>query len=166
MESKQNELTFDAPIPGIGMTHELGGRPWQTPPQHNTVEEALDFYIPRLTSEDFIDQLLDVIEMGVPLTTIANSLQLSSVMQGKHSVDVGILVLPVLVELLSYIAESSNVKFVSGLDKEKKIKDSTVDLAASKVDTIKENIEEAIDERLTNIAEEEEPSSGLMSRRA
>ena len=103
--------------------------------------------------------------MGVPLTTIANSLQLSSVMQGKHSVDVGILVLPVLVELLSYIAESSNVKFVSGLDKEKKIKDSTVDLAASKVDTIKENIEEAIDERLTNIAEEE-PPSGLMSRRA
>ena len=166
MESKQNELTFDAPIPGMGMTHELGGRPWQTPPQHNTVEEALDFYIPRLTSEDFIDQLLDVIEMGVPLTTIANSLQLSSVMQGKHSVDVGILVLPVLVELLSYIAESPNVKFVSGLDKEKKIKDSTVDLAASKVDNIKENIEEAIDERLTNIAEEEEPSSGLMSRRA
>jgi|TARA_R100001510_G_C7651052_1_gene208655 hypothetical protein len=165
MENNRDELMFDAPIPGMGMTHEVGGRPWQTPPQHSTVEEALDFYIPRLTSEDFIDQLLDVIEMGVPLTTIANSLQLSSVMQGKHSVDVGILVLPVLVELLSYIAESSNVKFVSGLDKEKKIKDSTVDLAASKVDTIKENIEEAIDERLTNIAEEE-PPSGLMSRRA
>ena len=164
MENNRDELMFDAPIPGMGMTHEVGGRPWQTPPQHSTVEEALDFYIPRLTSEDFIDQLLDVIEMGVPLTTIANSLQLSSVMQGKHSVDVGILVLPVLVELLSYIAESSNVKFVSGLDKEKKIKDSTVDLAASKVDTIKENIEEAIDERLTNIAEEE-PPSGLMSRR-
>ena len=165
MENNRDELMFDAPIPGMGMTHEVGGRPWQTPPQHSTVEEALDFYIPRLTSEDFIDQLLDVIEMGVPLTTIANSLQLSSVMQGKHSVDVGILVLPVLVELLSYIAESSNVKFVSGLDKEKKIKDSTVDLAASKVDIIKENIEEAIDERLTNIAEEE-PPSGLMSRRA
>ena len=164
MESKQNELTFDAPIPGMGMTHELGGRPWQTPPQHNTVEEALDFYIPRLTSEDFIDQLLDVIEMGVPLTTIANSLQLSSVMQGKHSVDVGILVLPVLVELLSYIAESSNVEFISGLDEDKRVKDTKIDLAASKVDSIKENIEEAIDERLTNIAEEE-PSSGLMSRR-
>lgn len=164
MESKQNELTFDAPIPGMGMTHEVGGRPWQTPPQHNTVEEALDFYIPRLTSEDFIDQLLDVIEMGVPLTTIANSLQLSSVMQGKHSVDVGILVLPVLVELLSYIAESSNIKFVSGLDKEKKIKDSTVDLAASKITNIKEAIDEAIEEPKEET--EEELPSGLMSRRA
>tara|TARA_R110002012_G_scaffold107569_1_gene249542 strand:+ start:19 stop:516 length:498 start_codon:yes stop_codon:yes gene_type:complete len=165
MESKQNELTFDAPIPGMGMTHEVGGRPWQTPPQHNTVEEALDFYIPRLTSESFIDQLLDVIEMGVPLTTVANSLQLSSVMQGKHSVDVGILVLPVLVELLSYIAESSNVKFISGLDEDKRVKDTKIDLAASKLSNIKEDIEEAIDERLTNITEEE-PSSGLMSRRA
>jgi len=164
MAEELNEPMFDAPIPGMGMTHELGGRPWQTPPQHTTVEEALDFYVPRLTSEEFIDQVLDVIEMGVPLTTIANSLQLSSVMQGKHTVDVGILVLPVLVELLSYIAESSDVKFISGLEKEKTIKNSTIDLAASKISDIKEVIDEAIQEPKEEI--EEEIPSGLMSRRA
>jgi hypothetical protein len=163
MENKLDEPEFNAPIPGMGLTHEVGARPWQSPPQHITVEEALDFYIPRLTSEDFVDQLLDVIEMGIPLTTIANSLQLSSVMQGKHTVDVGILVLPVLVELLSYIAESSNIKFVSGLDKEKKIKDSTIDLAASKLTNIKEAIDEAIEEPKEEV--EEEIPSGLMSRR-
>ena len=42
MENNRDELMFDAPIPGMGMTHEVGGRPWQTPPQHNTVEEALE----------------------------------------------------------------------------------------------------------------------------
>ena len=27
----------------MGLTHEVGARPWQSPPQHTTVEEALDF---------------------------------------------------------------------------------------------------------------------------
>ena len=85
-------------------------------------------------------------------------------MQGKHTVDVGILVLPVLVELLSYIAESSDVKFISGLEKEKTIKNSTIDLAASKISDIKEVIDEAIQEPKEEI--EEEIPSGLMSRRA
>ena len=27
------EPTFNRPIPGEGLTHELGARPWQNPPQ-------------------------------------------------------------------------------------------------------------------------------------
>ena len=163
MENKLDEPEFNAPIPGMGLTHEVGARPWQSPPQHTTVEEALDFYVPRLTSKEFVDKLISVIEMGVPLTTIANTLQLSSVMQGKHSVDVGILVLPVLVELLSYVAESSNVVFISGLEKDTiQSKDSLVDLASSKLGDIKEAIDEAIEEPKEEI--EEDIPSGLMFR--
>ena len=32
------EPIFDAPIPGMSLTAELGGRPWQSPPQYATVE--------------------------------------------------------------------------------------------------------------------------------
>ena len=45
-----NEPMLDAPIPGQSLTHELGARPWQTPAQYATVEEALDYYIPRRVS--------------------------------------------------------------------------------------------------------------------
>ena len=57
--------------------------------------------------ETFADQLVDVIEMGIPLTAIANSLQLASVMEGKHNIDVGILLMPILIELLELIADKT-----------------------------------------------------------
>ena len=39
------EPTFDAPIAGMSLTHELGARPWQKPSQYTTVDEAVQYYI-------------------------------------------------------------------------------------------------------------------------
>ena len=78
------EPTFDAPIPGMSLTHELGARPWQQPHQFPDVESAVDYYMARMTSEEFIDQLIDILEMGVPVTVVANTMQLANVMEGKH----------------------------------------------------------------------------------
>lgn len=162
-------VPFDAAIPGQSLTAELGSRPWQQPAQYTTVEEALDYYIPRLQSDEVSAQLLDVLEMGIPVTTVANTMQLGSVMEGKHSVDVGMLILPVLVELIMLIGDTAGVKYTSGLEKDKSIRGSVVDLALKKFKdkdveqeeddtgaetTIKE-MKEAADERAT----------GLMSRR-
>ena len=89
--------SLDAPIPGEGLTHKLGDRPWQKPAQLTNVDE--------------------VIELGIPLTTIANSMQNAAVMEGVHSIDVGILMLPIVVELLKFVAEKNNVKYVTGMEK-------------------------------------------------
>ena len=67
---------FDLPIPGMAMTHELGARPWQSPPQMTTVEEGIDFYVSRLVDKKLAGRLLDIIETGVPLTAIAETLTL------------------------------------------------------------------------------------------
>ena len=157
---------LDAPIPGQSLTAELGSRPWQQPAQYTTVEDALDYYIPRLESEEVTEQLLDVLEMGIPVTTVANTMQLGSVMEGKHSVDVGMLVLPVLVELIMLIADSAKVEYTSGLEKDKKIRGSLVDLAVSKF-----NEEKGMEQDLPIAEVDDEPlkvtassSSGLMSR--
>lgn len=111
-----DDTTFDRPIPGMGMTHELGARPWQTPPTYSTVEEASDFYIERMSNPEFKEQLLDVIQMQIPLTTLANTIQLGSVMEGLHTVDVGMLMIPILVETMVLIADASDVKYVSGME--------------------------------------------------
>ena len=161
-------VPFDAAIPGQSLTAELGSRPWQQPAQYTTVEEALDYYIPRLESEEVSAQLLDVLEMGIPVTTVANTMQLGSVMEGKHSVDVGMLILPVLIELIMLIADTANVKYTSGLEKDKKIRGSLVDLAVSRFN------EEKVKEKDAPMPEiDEEPlkatastTSGLMSRSA
>ena len=35
------DVLLDAPIPGMSLTHELGDRPWQSPPKAATVGEAM-----------------------------------------------------------------------------------------------------------------------------
>ena len=111
-----DETSFDRPIPGMGMTHELGARPWQTPPTYTTIDEAADYYIEKMSSPEFKNKLLDVMAMNVPLTTLANTMQLGSVMEGLHTVDVGMLMIPILVETMVLIADASDVKYVSGME--------------------------------------------------
>ena len=114
-----DNTTFDRPIPGMGMTAELGGRPWQTPPTYTTVEEASDYYVERMSNPAFREQLIDVMEMKIPLTTLANTIQLASVMEGLHSVDVGMLMIPILVETMMLIGDSAEVKYVTGMEESK-----------------------------------------------
>ena len=111
------ENTFSAPIPGQGMTAELGSRPWQNPPQYATVEEALEWYIPRLVSDEMYEGLVDTMELGIPLTTMADTLQSGGVMQGLHTIDVGMLAMPVIIEMLAYIAEDAGIEYNMGTEK-------------------------------------------------
>lgn len=164
------EVMLDAPIPGQSMLMELGSRPWQQPPQMSTVEEAIDYYVTRIESEEVSSQLLDVLEMGVPVTTVANAMQSSSVMEGKHTVDVGMLVLPVLIELISLIADTANIKYTSGLEGDDRVRGSLVDKAVMKLNAKKD--EEGTEEEPENemLIEEmktaaDERAGGLMARR-
>jgi hypothetical protein len=160
----EDEVSFNAPIPGQGLTAELGARPWQTPPQYTTVEDALDYYIPRLESEEVSEQLLDVLEMGVPVTNVADTMQTGGVLQGKHSVDVGMLILPVLVELIMVIADAAGIKYTSGLEKDKRIRGSLVDLAKSKMEEADSEEQETEPEEEMVEVDKEEKAGGLMSR--
>ena len=173
MAMKPNEPNMDAPIPGMGMTHELGGRPWQLPPQHTTIEDALDFYIPRLTAKESRRQLFDVLEMGVPVTSVANSIQLSSIIEGKHTVDVGMLVTPIIMEFIMLMADEVKVKYETGLEEVKKMRPSAVDLAMNKIEdrsieglNLGNQEEEVVEVKQEPIEEDDDESKGLMSRRS
>ena len=166
--SKPNAPLLDGPIPGQNLTAELGSRPWQTPPQFTTVEEALDYYIPRLQADEVTEQLLDVLEMGVPVTTVANTMQLASVMEGKHSIDVGMLVLPVLIEMLMLIADTAGIEYETDLQKGKsKVRGSLVSKALNRLQS-EEGMEEEQPLEMEESQEEMMPevTGGLMSRRA
>lgn len=127
-----NEPRLDAPIPGMSMTAELGARPWQGPPQYTTVDEAIEYYLERMSSDEFNEQLVDIMEMGIPLTDLANTLQLGNVMEGIHTIDVGMLVMPVLIEMMMLIGDSAGVDYDSGLEKKRR-KDITRDTLVAKV---------------------------------
>ena len=160
------EPSFNAPIPGESLTAELGNRPWQKPPQYSTVEDALEYYVPRLTDKDFESDLLDTMELGVPVTTMANSIQITGVMQGLHTVDVGLLLIPVLMEMIAFLGDRANIEYKMGTDKKPKdkISDSKLQLALQKMKEAEGNKEELPVEEMPEPVEEPVPS-GLMARR-
>jgi len=160
--------SFDRPTPGMSLTAELGNRPWQQPPQYSTVEEALQWYIPRLVNPELLNPLLDVIEGGLPLTAIANAMQTGGVMEGKHSLDVGILILPVLIETMAYLADEAGVKFVEGSNIETNPDTPTESRVALALQMVREESGESEEEE--PVVEEPQPKEkippqgGLMSR--
>ena len=165
---KAEQPSFDAPIPGMSLTHELGARPWQSPAQFSNVEEVVEYYLERMSLEDFSDQLIDVMEMGVPVTDIANTLQLGGVMEGVHSIDTGILVIPLLIEMMMLIGDSAGVKYDSGLESNPN-KDK---MRKSKADKILRKLELKIDEKedtpkkeMVEDKPEMDMPTGLMARR-
>jgi len=160
-----NQPSFDAPIPGQSLTMELGARPWQNASRFTTVDDTIDYYMERMSSEEFMVQLAEVLEAGVPVTSIANSIQLSSVMEGVHTVDVGMLVLPMIMEMLMMIGDSAGVKYDKGLENPNKpiLRDSTIAKAVAEYEAKIED-KDVVEETEDKEVEDEEPT-GLMARR-
>ena len=161
------EQTFDAPIPGMSMTHELGARPWQSPPKYATVDDAMDWYLERFDSQEVVEELMAVLESGIPISTIANSMQLGAVLQGVHSIDVGVLVMPILMEMMKYLAEKTDTNYKMGDEPEQTDRPSDA-VMTSALNELK-NQQEGSMETEPMEEQEEEPmteQSGLMARRA
>ena len=164
---KQDEIVLDAPVAGMSLTAELGARPWQKPSQYNTVDEAVEYYLTRLSSDSAMSQIADILESGVSVTKLANIIQLGSVMEGIHTIDVGVLTAPVIIEFIQLIGDKNDVDYETGLDEldqsttkalqEKAIREFKKEISQQD-SSEKEKDSVVIDEPLP------EPS-GLMSRR-
>jgi hypothetical protein len=91
-------------------------------------------------------------------------------MEGLHSVDVGVMVTPVLVEMMMFMAESADVEYVSGLDNPEKGK-----ISKAKMAKILQELEREVGEldepetteelKAEESDDEEEMPKGLMARR-
>tara|TARA_R110002012_G_scaffold237941_1_gene411720 strand:- start:170 stop:667 length:498 start_codon:yes stop_codon:yes gene_type:complete len=160
-----NQPSFDSPIPGQSLTAELGGRPWQSKQQFSTVDETIDYYMERMSSEDFMVQLVEVLESGVPVTVLANTIQMAGVMDGKHSLDVGMLVLPMLMEMMMMLGDSAGIKYDKGLNDPNKplLRDSAIAKAVAEYENKIEDKDTTTKEK--EVIEEEDEPSGLMARR-
>ena len=160
---EEAEPQFDAPIPGESLTVGQGGNNYKKPPRHSTIEQALAVYMETMQDDSFADNIIMALEMGIPVTTIANMMQLKGVIDGLHTIDVSMLILPILMEMIAYIAESRNVDYDMGTDESKDIPSEESILASINRSKIKapETVQEQVPEEVTM---EEDPSVGLMAR--
>lgn len=158
----QQEQRFRGPIPGQSMTAELNSRPWLNPPKYNTVEEAMEFYLETLSSEQQSSKLVGIIKKGMPLTSLAESITTGGVMQGLHSIDVAFLLNPLLVEFMKGLSELAKIKYV--------LDTSIPENEQVNMDVIREAIKEELDEKKEEMSSSinkklrQDNNIGLMAR--
>ena len=101
---------FDRPIPGQSLTVEPGSVPWERPPVHSDPLDALEMYMEQLSDETVVDDVMDMVDIGVPIRVVAGVMLSNGVMEGMHTVDTKILLLPILTAQIKSLAD------VIGLD--------------------------------------------------
>jgi hypothetical protein len=97
-------------IPGVSWTLPPKSLPWQRPPKHAAISDVLQMYIEKMSSPEVIENVVTLLkETKMPLSIAAESLMLVGVHKGLHTIDAGILVMPVLMELIKTAAMLENV---------------------------------------------------------
>jgi len=165
MLERDENPAVDAPIPGQSLTAPLGDRPWQRPARFSTPDEALSYYIERITVPRNANQMFDVLEMGIPIATLVDIMQTGGVMEGLHSLDVGVVISPALTEAIEGMAKAAEIDYtVIGKDpKDLHPDDSQISLAMKSL--AKEKVEESgVMEEIVQEEPQEQPK-GLMARR-
>lgn len=113
----QNDATvgemFQPVPPGVSWTAPPKSRPWLNPPQDTDVVTIANNYIGVLGSAEVANDILDSLETKTPLSLIAETLLLSGVASGKHTLDAAVLVMPVVIEVLKTIAVMNNIETVT-----------------------------------------------------
>jgi hypothetical protein len=98
--------------PGISWTDDPRSTPWSTPPKMVNISEIAQTYVDKMSSPDTINSTVELIESEIPLAALANALMLNGVSQGAHTIDAGVLVTPVIIEMLVTLAEMHGVDYV------------------------------------------------------
>lgn len=165
MYNDRQEPILELPVPGMGLTHEVGARPWQTPAKYKSVDEVAQFYISQMQSDTFADQVTNLLETKMPITMIANSMNTVNIMEGVHSIDIGMMTMPIIMETIMLIADQQGVDYVTGLEQNynTQVMETDIYSAADQAENEEETVvEEETEEEIPVV--EEEPM-GLMSRR-
>lgn len=113
---------FNAPIPGQSLTTEPKGFPWERPPEIVDPEEAIQFHLARLSEPDMLDAVLDAIEIHeLDVKTLTAGIMRGAVAGGMHTIDVALLVAPVVHEFIKQGAIAFGLDPEDGFeDKEEK----------------------------------------------
>lgn len=167
---------LDAPIPGESLTTNPKGFPWERPPEISDPEEAIETHLEKLSDPDNVEPLLMALEGGMmTLEGVTRVVVRNAVANGIHSIDVGLVIAPVIHEFIKKTADKVGVEYKETTGKSKISEKDREDMASFLSKTVEvspeeeevEPSEEEVLETLTIEEVEELPikeSKGLMSR--
>lgn len=102
-------------IPGQSLTAEPKNAPYENPPEMNVPEDAVMWHLERLAEPDRLEALVDMLELDVDVVTLTEGLLRGAVLEGRHSIDISLIIAPVIHEFIVSTAEKMEVDFEEGL---------------------------------------------------
>ena len=158
-EAPYNE--FDAPIPGQSLTDTPGNAPWEHPPQMTDPEQILEGLYDKITNGEFTEQLIAMLDAGIPVEAIVRVMVFGGFMQGKYTPDVGFMIVEPLMKLIAAVGIRAGIKEVrlslDDLSNNKFLKDmAELKAAKEEMGTITQDIQQDLPQP--------EAGPGLMTR--
>jgi hypothetical protein len=148
------------PIPaGISWTAPEKSRAWQNPPKYTKFSDVANSYVSMLSSKDMANSVLDALETKAPLASLAEVMMLAGVQKGAHTLDSGVLVMPIIIEMLKTVAMMNDIKTVTyseEYDDMRVIPTRAINMALAS------NMEMPVEDMSSPV---EEPKMGLMQRK-
>jgi len=107
---------FSAPIPGQSLTSEPKNVPWENPPQFPDPESALLWHMDRLQEPEKIKAVAGLLTLGLDVVTLTEGLLRAAVIDGRHSIDVSLLIGPIIHEYIVGTADAAGIEYDEGMD--------------------------------------------------
>ena len=101
---------FDAPVPGQSLTDKPGSAPWEHPPQITDTGEAADFIFDRLTTPQMAEQVIAMLDSGVPVEAIGRIVVFAGFTEGKWTPDVAFIIAEPVMKMIAAIGIQGGVK--------------------------------------------------------
>lgn len=109
-------MQFNRPVPGQSLTSTPKGAPYERPPEINDPVKALDYHLDILDNPKAVEQAMFMLEMGVDLSTLVEGITRNAVIEGIHSIDISLIIAPVIHEYLKGYADSLDVNYDEGFE--------------------------------------------------
>jgi hypothetical protein len=108
---------LNGPIPGQSLTTTPKNYPWERPPEIVDPEEAIQMHITRLSDPDMLEDALNLIEFEeLDIQTVVAGIMRGAVANGIHSIDVGLIVAPVVHEFIKQAAKAVGIDANDGFE--------------------------------------------------
>jgi hypothetical protein len=169
-------MIFERPIPGQSLTTEPKNVPYENPPELVDPEEAALVHLERINNAEAVESILFFLENGISVVAVTEGLLRTAVLAGVHSIDVSLIIGPIIHEFIKSAADAAGIEYDEGLEDRKgkaAVRYDRESLRAKKIlqkmdIDPEETVEEIKEPEKTTIDEEVEPidkpPAGLMAR--
>ena len=101
---------FDTPVPGQSLTDEPGNYPWEHPATYVTTDGAADHLWNRMSEPEFAEQIIAMLDAGVPVEAIGRTVLFGGFLKGKFSPDVAFIIAEPVMKMIATIGVVAGVK--------------------------------------------------------